>query len=108
MPTPSLLETSIDEATNGNEAIESQTADPFDLIITDLLMPEKQGVEAIIELKRDYPDLKIIAISGGGQIKNPDCIMLALELADEFGADRVLAKPFSDDELLEHVNDCLS
>ena len=102
-----ILETAgheVAEAENGKEAIESQTAGPFDLIITDIIMPEKEGVETIIELKRDYPDLKIIAISGGGRTKNLDF----LQLADEFGADKILAKPFSEDELLERVNDCLS
>ena len=98
----------VDEATNGNEAISSQSANPFDLIIIDIIMPEKDGAGATIELKRNYPDLKIIAISGGGRTKNLDCLKLAPELADEFGADRILAKPFSEDELLERVNDCLS
>lgn len=102
-----ILETAgheVDEATNGNEAISSQTANPFDLIITDIIMPEKEGVETIIELKRDYPDLKIIAISGGGRTRNLDF----LKLADEFGADKILAKPFSEEELLERVNTCLA
>jgi CheY-like chemotaxis protein len=93
----------VDEAKNGKEAIESQTAGPFDLIITDIIMPEKEGVETIFELKRDYPDLKIIAISGGGRTKNLDF----LKLASGFGADKILAKPFSGKELLECVNDCL-
>ncbi|MAF96260.1 MAG: response regulator [Rhodospirillaceae bacterium] len=102
-----ILETAghdVDEAANGNEAISYQTANPFDLIITDIIMPEKEGVETIIELKRDYPDLKIIAISGGGRTKNLDF----LKLADEFGADKILAKPFSEEELLERVNACLA
>lgn len=102
-----ILETAghvVDEAANGNEAIASQVADPFDLIITDIVMPEKEGVETIIELRRDYPDLKIIAISGGGRTKNMDF----LKFADEFGADKILAKPFSEEELLERVNECLS
>jgi len=94
----------VDEAENGNEAISSQTANPFDLIIIDLIMPEKGGVETIIELKRDYPDLKIIAISGGGRTKKLNFLKQAYKL----GADKTLAKPFSEDELLECVNDCLS
>lgn len=64
-------------------------------------------MEAIIELKRDYPDLKIIAISGGGRTKSLDFLKVALKLAEAFGADRILAKPFSKEELLERVNDCL-
>lgn len=92
------------EATNGNEALANQKAHPFDLIITDIIMPEKEGVETIIELKRDYPNLKIIAISGGGRTRNLDF----LNLAEEFGADKILPKPFSEQELLERVNECLS
>ncbi len=58
----------------------------------------------IIELKRGYSDLKIIAISGGGRTKSLDFV----QLAEVFGADKIFAKPFSEDELLERVNDCLS
>ena len=102
-----ILETAgheVVEATNGNEAISSQSANPCALMITDIIMPEKDGVETTIELKHDYPDLKIIAISGGGRTKNLDL----LQLADEFGADKILAKPFSEDELIERVNACLA
>ncbi|PIW29821.1 MAG: response regulator [Rhodospirillales bacterium CG15_BIG_FIL_POST_REV_8_21_14_020_66_15] len=88
------------EATNGNEGIALQKADPFDLAVTDVIMPEKAGVETAIDLKRDYPDLKIIAISGGGRTRNLDF----LRLAKQFGADETLAKPFSADELMALVN----
>ena len=94
----------VEEAENGVEALASQSAGPFDLIITDIIMPEKEGVETIIELKKLHPSLKIIAISGGGRTRNLDF----LKLAKEFGADSILAKPFSEDELMEHVNACLS
>ena len=102
-----ILETAgheVVEAANGNEAIAFQKANPCDLMITDIIMPEKEGVATIIELKRDYPDLKIIAISGGGRTKNLDF----LQLADEFGADKILAKPFLEDELIVRVNACLA
>ena len=92
------------EAKNGVEAIAAQDADPFDLIITDIVMPKKEGVETIIELKRAYPTLKIIAISSGGRNKNPEY----LKLAEQSGADKILAKPIVKDVLLEHVNACLS
>ncbi len=92
------------EARNGNEGIAFQRAQPFDLIVTDIIMPEKEGVETIIELKRDYPDLKIIGISGGGRTRNLDF----LEMAKQFGADKIIAKPFSEKELLENVNACLA
>lgn len=92
------------EAKNGNEGIAFQKAQSYDLVITDIIMPEKEGVETIIELKRDYPTMKIIAISGGGRTRNLDF----LKLAENFGADEWLSKPFSKDEILEKVNGCLS
>ena len=93
----------VTEATNGSEAIACQNADPCDLMITDMIMPEKTGVETIVELRRNYPDLKIIAISGGGRAKNLDF----LKVAEELGAVKILPKPFSEGELIERVNACL-
>ena len=93
----------VTEAENGNEGIALQKAQPFDLIVTDIIMPEKEGVETIIELKRDYPTLPIIAISGGGRTRNLDF----LALAKQYGADDVLAKPFSEEELVQCVDACL-
>ena len=91
------------EAINGNEGVALQRAQPFDLVVTDIIMPEKEGVETTIELKRDYPSLKVIAISGGGRTRTLDF----LKLARQYGADKVLAKPFSEEELLESVGACL-
>lgn len=54
------------EAENGNVAIECQKAEPFDLIVTDIIMPGKDGVETIAELKRDDPWPTVLAISAGG------------------------------------------
>lgn len=92
------------EATNGNEAIERQKNQPAALAVIDIIMPEKEGVETITELKRDHPALKIIAISGGGRTHNLDF----LELAREIGADDILAKPFSEEDLMRRVKDCLA
>ena len=92
------------EATNGNEGTASQRANPCDMVITDMIMPEKEGLETIVELKGAYPDLKVIAISGGGRTRNLDF----LQLAGELGADQVIVKPFSEDELMKGVNACLS
>ena len=94
----------VTEAENGKVAIETHTAGNFDLLITDIIMPEKEGVETTIEMKRDHPDLKVIAISGGGRTRNLDF----LKLAKQFGADAILAKPFSEDELMAAVDDCLA
>lgn len=59
---------SVETAPNGNEALEIYKKNPVDLVITDLIMPEKDGVETIIELQKINPEVKVIAISGGGQI----------------------------------------
>lgn len=92
------------EAKDGNEGIALQRAQHFDLVITDMIMPDKEGVETLIELKSEYPNLKVIAISGGGRTHNMDF----LELAKKYGADKVLQKPFSEEQLVECVNACLA
>lgn len=92
------------EAANGNDGIRYQKAHPFDMVITDMIMPEKEGVETVVKLKGKYPDLKIIAISGGGRTRNLDF----LQLAGEFGADIVITKPFSDEDLMKSVAACLA
>ena len=102
----SLLESAgheVVEAPNGQEGLSLQNAQLFDLVVTDIIMPKKEGVETVIELKRDHPDLKIIAISGGGRTRNLDF----LKLAKQCGADKILAKPFTEEELMESINACL-
>jgi len=77
---------------------------PFDLIVTDIIMPEKEGLETIPEIRRRCKDLPIIAISGGG-ICGQD---LYLEIALKLGADYVFQKPFEREPFLKAVRDCLS
>ncbi len=92
---------SVEAATNGRLAISSYRKQPHDLVITDLIMPEIEGIEIIMELKRDYPDVKIIAISGGGRFADgPRCLKMAAEL----GASDILAKPFTPKQLLDSVS----
>jgi len=67
----------VTEASNGKEGLRLYRENPADLVITDIIMPEKEGIEIIIELKRDYPDVKIIAISGGGRINPEDYLDIA-------------------------------
>ena len=76
---------------------------PADLVILDLLMPEKDGLEAIIELRHDFPDVKIIAISGEGSIGAWDY----LNMAKALGAQSTLYKPFSMKELLKSVQELI-
>ena len=92
------------EAENGNECLTLQKQSPFDLVITDIIMPEKEGLETITELKREFPDLKVIAFSGGGRTRHHDY----LEKAKERGADEVLDKPFTETKILELVDGLLS
>lgn len=90
-------------AGNGKEAIALYQDTPADLVITNILMPEKEGLETIQEMRRDDPDIKIIAISGGGQIGPADY----LEIARRFGARRTFSKPFDRKELLAAVDELL-
>src|SRR5438552_5036610 len=84
-------------AVNGKEGMSLVEKQPFDLVITDLVMPEKEGIEVIMELRRKFPALKIIAISGGGRVNPEDYLVLARKL----GATKTLAKPFSGKELVD-------
>lgn len=93
----------VEEASDGVQAMKRYGSDPADLVITDLVMPEKEGLELIRELRRLYPDAKIIAISGGGEHGSQDY----LKMAAAFGAQRVLSKPFARDEILEAVKQVL-
>ena len=92
------------EAADGREGMLKQRKQPADLVITDLIMPEQEGLETITSLKKEYPQVKIIAISGGGRI-GPDAYLPA---AQELGADRVFSKPFDVRELATCVRELLA
>ncbi len=91
-------------AVNGNEGL--QLFDEFkpDLMITDIVMPEKEGLELIFELRRKTPALKIIAISGGGRFQYEGY----LKSAKHLGADRVYQKPLDLKELMASITELLS
>ena len=91
-------------AENGEEGLDLIGKIAFDLVITDMVMPVKDGLEFIMELVRDYPDLKIIAISGGGVIKAERYLTMAGYLGDI----ATLEKPFKLDVLLELVRKLLA
>ncbi len=92
------------EAPDGKEGIKLYRQAPTDLIITDIIMPEKEGVETIIELKRDFPDVKIIAISGGSRaLGAQNC----LSYVEQLGVERVFNKPFDRKELLGAIQELL-
>ena len=90
----------VDLAADGEEAIEYFVAMPHDLVISDIVMPTKDGVVSLLELRADYPDLKLIAISG----EREEYLQTALE----FGAKRAIAKPFSPGELVKVVEEVLA
>jgi DNA-binding response OmpR family regulator len=89
----------VQEACNGNEALKFQSKRPADLMITDIIMPDREGLDTIRELRRNNTDIKIIAMSGGSRVTAQDYLTLARKL----GADYVLAKPFSNQEILRAV-----
>ena len=88
------------EAANGKEGMDIiRGGQEIDLVITDLIMPEKEGLETIKELRQDFPHIKIIAISGGGKID----ALNYLPIAKGMGADLTLTKPFVKQDLIDAV-----
>jgi len=90
----------VDLALNGREGMELFEKNKPDLLITDIIMPEKEGLETILELRKKYPGLKIIAISGGGRI-GPEGYLPGAKL---LGADMVFQKPLVQKEFMEAVS----
>ncbi len=93
-------------ADNGNQGIQlfqkaAAGKTPVDLVVTDLLMPEKEGLETILELRREFPDIKIIVMSGGGGFGEPGNILHA---ARKLGAKYSFQKPIPRDDFLAAVN----
>jgi CheY-like chemotaxis protein len=89
----------VDDACDGLHALSRFAANQPDLVITDIIMPQREGLETIQALRRKCPSLPIIAISGGGR-QSPDNY---LTLASNFGANRVFAKPFRVEDVLSAV-----
>ena len=91
------------EAADGMEGIQQYRDNPADVIITDLIMPNKDGIGMIIELKKEFPEIKIIAMSGGG-VNRPEGY---LDGAKKLGATRTLTKPIDRDEMITAVKETL-
>jgi CheY-like chemotaxis protein len=86
--------------TSGAEALTALSLVHFDLVITDVLMPDVSGLDVIRELKKTQPGIKVLAISGGGRfVSAADCTAQAKEI----GADDVLLKPFDEALLQERI-----
>jgi len=87
-------------APDGNAGCKLYRQHPSDMVICDIIMPDKDGLETIIDLRRTFPTVKIIAISGGGRVSSADY----LDMAHKFGADLILEKPVTPQALARAVD----
>jgi CheY-like chemotaxis protein len=90
-------------ASDGLRGLSMFRSEQPDLVITDIIMPEKEGLETIREIRGECPDAKIIAISGGARIGNMDF----LDFAGKLGASEIIPKPFDPTDLVTVVSRCL-
>ncbi len=88
----------VTHAEDGLQGIELARAAPFDLVVTDLVMPVKEGLETILALRQEFPAVPVIAISGG--VNNST---IYLDVAAKIGAKRILEKPFTPGELINLI-----
>ena len=91
------------DAADGDAGMRAFKRSPVDLVIADIFMPEKDGLDVIRELKAGFPKVKIIAISGGGRLDKETYLMAASGM----GADLVLGKPFEMQNLVDAVREVL-
>jgi CheY-like chemotaxis protein len=91
-------------AADGREGLQILAEQPIDVVFTDILMPEKDGLEFISDARQIHPGLPIIAISGGGTVMSTE---YCLRAAKSFGATGVVQKPFSRDELFAALEKAL-
>lgn len=94
----------VDEAEDGRAGMRRFREQPATLVITDVVMPEQEGLETLMQLRQASPTVKVIAISGGGRV-GPESY---LNSARTLGANAILAKPFGREELLEAVTKVLA
>lgn len=98
-------------AADGDEAVDLLRREPADLVITDIIMPGKNGIETIREIRQEFPGTRIIAISGGGGVQSADYVPKAitttayLAAAKQAGADMVITKPFERKDIIQAVTD---
>ena len=90
----------VTEARDGKEAVLQYRLAPADVVIMDILMPEQDGLETTSTLRREFPDVKIIAITGSSEMIG---ILSFLDVAKMLGAHRALQKPFEMQTLLDTV-----
>ena len=97
------LDHEVREVVNGREALEAIEESSFDLVITDINMPEVDGIEVISRLRESRPGLPVIAMSGGGLVDK----RVLLSDADAFGAVSTIEKPFDLAEMRSAIDDAL-
>ena len=93
----------VDQATDGAEGVKLFRAEPTDLVITEIVLPNKDGTAIVAELRREFPSLGIIAVSG----RLAHDASLYLKIAEGFGADRTLKKPFTFATLFHAIEEVL-
>lgn len=93
----------VQQAADGNNAMSLIASEEPQLVLTDILMPDKEGFSTIMDIRAAYENIKIIAMSGGGQMKRLDL----LKSAHVLGADAVIAKPFEFDDLCKTIEKVL-
>ena len=91
---------SVEEASDGEAGIAKFRKNQPDVVITDIFMPNRDGIEVVMELKHSYPRTKIIAMTGGGQTG----MVEIASAANLLGADHILHKPFEKESLLAALN----
>ena len=89
------------DADNGKSGLEMLRRDVYDVLITDIFMPEKEGIEIIMEVRRDFPSIKILAVSGGSPRMPADF----LTTAKMVGAHKTLHKPILQRDLLSALDE---
>lgn len=91
------------ETNDGRDAMSLYNEHQPDLVITDIIMPDKEGIETILDLKKSHPNIKIIAISGGGRTNAMDNLRSARLL----GAKLTFEKPFDNKEILKSISEVI-
>lgn len=92
-------------AFSGTEALARLETEPVDLVISDIVMPEIDGIELVQRIRAKHPTVRIISMSGGGSYLTA---ALCLKLADQMGASVILSKPFTPAQLVEAVQRALT
>jgi DNA-binding response OmpR family regulator len=90
-------------AGDGRQAIKLLSKEPFSLVVTDIIMPDVEGIELILRIRKDHPALPIIAMSAGGRLNAEGYLKMARSL----GANQILEKPFSIDVFIAEIRKLL-